>query len=106
MRGEGVAKRVAGSRRRRLRGFPLTSILSRKGRGSLTGNASEESPLPLRERAGGGVSSSSAFHQCLRHRHSIQRTLHAQAGTVEYMRVDLRRAHVFVAEQFLHGADV
>src|SRR5439155_12747355 len=37
---------------------------------------------------------------------SVQRTLHADARFVEDMRINHRRAHVFVTEKFLHCADV
>ena len=37
---------------------------------------------------------------------SIQRTLDSDARSIEHMRVDHRRAHVFVAKSFLHRADV
>src|SRR5690606_11620762 len=36
----------------------------------------------------------------------VQRTQHATRATVEDMRVDLRRRHVFVPEQLLDGSDI
>ena len=39
-------------------------------------------------------------------RSPIERTLHAKPGTVQYVRVDHRRAHVSVTEEFLHSPNV
>ena len=36
----------------------------------------------------------------------IQRTSHAQTGTVHHMGINLRRQHTLVTEQILHGADI
>lgn len=36
----------------------------------------------------------------------IQRTLNTDARLVQHMRINHCRAHVFVAQQFLHGANI
>ena len=36
----------------------------------------------------------------------IQRTTHAEAGTIHGMEINLRGAYVFVTEQILHGTNV
>src|SRR2546430_14439090 len=38
--------------------------------------------------------------------HAIQRTPHSNPRLPHHMRVNLRRAHIFVSEQFLDGSDI
>ena len=39
-------------------------------------------------------------------RSSVQRTSYSQPRLLHHVRIDLRRRHVFVTEQFLHRANI